>query len=90
MGQVRAAYYLRMKVDDRPGVMADITRILADQAISIGSVIQKAPAPGEQTADIIFLTHEALEYQIDEAIGRIESLPAVRSQVIRLRREALA
>jgi len=87
MEETRSAYYLRLRVDDRPGVLADIARILADAAISIGSMIQQ---PGDDSgADIIFMTHQALERDVDRAIGRIGSLPFVRSSVTRIRMENL-
>ena len=57
MGEVVTSYYLRMRVEDRPGVLADITRILADREISIDAMIQKEPSEGEEQTDIILLTH---------------------------------
>ena len=57
MGEVETSYYLRMRVLDRPGVLADITRILADREISIDAMIQKEPPEGEEQIDIILLTH---------------------------------
>jgi len=85
--QVSTSYYLRLRVDDQPGVLADIARILADRGISIGSMIQQPSHIGG--ADIIFLTHEAVEGNVNQAIERIESLPFVRSKVTRLRVENL-
>ena len=85
--EVRTSYYLRLRVDDRPGVLADIARILADAGISIGSMIQE---PGDDSgADIIFLTHQAVERDVKRAIERIGSLPFVRSAVTRIRMEDL-
>ena len=63
MGEVETSYYLRMRVDDKPGVLADITRILADREISIDAMIQKEPPEGEEQTDIILLTHRAVEKQ---------------------------
>ncbi|MBB5216871.1 homoserine dehydrogenase [Parapusillimonas granuli] len=85
--EVRSSYYLRMRVLDRPGVLADIARILADVGISIGSMIQEPH--GETEADIIFLTHEAREGDIDSALQRIGALAFVHSDVTRLRMEHL-
>ncbi|AOB39566.1 homoserine dehydrogenase [Bordetella parapertussis] len=85
--EVSASYYLRMRVDDQPGVLADIARILADRSISIGSMIQQPARIGG--ADIIFLTHEAVEGNVNQAIEHIEALPFVRSKVTRLRMENL-
>jgi len=79
-----------MRVLDRPGVLADITRILADRDISIDAMIQKEPSEGEDQTDIILLTHETLEKRVVDAIARIESLATVRGPIVRLRLESLA
>lgn len=90
MAEVECGYYLRMRVEDKPGVLADITRILADQQISIDAMIQREPAEGEQQTDIIMLTHVAREKQVDAAIAKIEALPVVTGKLIRLRLEELS
>ena len=90
MADVETSYYLRMRVDDRPGVLADITRILADRDISIDAMIQKEPSEGEQQTDIILLTHRSVEGRLTDAIDKIESLPTVRGKVVRIRMESLA
>ena len=87
--EIVTSYYLRMRVEDKPGVLADITRILADQEISIDAMFQREPDEGEDQADIIMLTHETREKNIDAAIAKINSLPVVRDKVTRLRLEAL-
>ncbi len=89
LADVRTSYYLRVEVEDAPGVLADISRILADASISIGSMIQKPSTDNPPQAEIIFLTHEAVERDVDAAIARIEALPSARSQVVRLRLENL-
>jgi len=89
MEQVRTAYYLRLRAQDRPGVLADITRILADQEISIDAMMQKEPQEGEEQADIVMLTHVTVERNINAAIARIESLDAVPGKVTRIRMEEL-
>ena len=89
IGEVHTACYLRLRVEDRPGVLADVTRILSDGDISIEAMLQRAPSEGETETDIVILTHMALERRVDEAIARIEALPTVRSRVTRLRREDL-
>ncbi|MBA3904436.1 MAG: homoserine dehydrogenase [Rhodocyclaceae bacterium] len=89
MGEVETSYYFRMRVEDRPGVLADITRILADQQISIDAMIQREPAEGEDQTDIIMLTHRTRERNADAAIARIEALPVVKGKVVRLRMEEL-
>ena len=88
-GQVIYVEEGRLRVQDRPGVLADVTRILSEGDISIEAMLQRAPAEGESETDIVILTHVALERRVDEAIARIEALPTVRSRVTRLRREDL-
>src|SRR5512134_2707196 len=83
------SYYFRMRVADRPGVLADITRILADGRISIDTMFQREPSEGENQTDIVMLTHDALERDVDAAVKRIEQLPTVLAPVIRLRQEEL-
>jgi homoserine dehydrogenase len=90
MGDVETSYYLRMRVLDRPGVLADITRILADREISIDAMIQKEPSEGEEQTDIILLTHKSVENRVVDAIARIEALPTVRGTVVRIRLEDLS
>jgi homoserine dehydrogenase len=87
--QVETAYYLRMQVADRPGVLADITRILADLGISIEAVLQKEPAPNATDVPVIMLVHRIREWQMNSAIARIEALDSVRGKVIRMRLETL-
>jgi homoserine dehydrogenase len=89
IGEVETSYYLRMRVLDRPGVLADITRILADRDISIEAMIQKEPPEGEDQTDIILLTHRTLEKRVVDAIAKIEALPTVRDKVVRIRMEEL-
>lgn len=83
------SYYLRLRVADQPGVLADITRILADQEISIDAMFQREPDEGEDQADIIMLTHETREKNVDAAIARIGTLPTVLGEIVRLRLESL-
>jgi homoserine dehydrogenase len=89
ISEVRTAYYLRLCAQDKPGVLADVTRILADLEISIDAVIQKEPEEGESEADVILLTHITVEKNIDQAIARIEALPAINGKVTRIRMEEL-
>jgi len=89
MGDVETSYYLRLRVEDKAGVLAEITRILADQGISIEALVQKEPSAGEKQVDIILLTHLAQEKKIDAAIARIEALPVVSGNITRIRMEAL-
>jgi homoserine dehydrogenase len=89
MGEVETSNYLRLRVEDKAGVLADITRILADEGISIEALVQKEPSAGEKQVDIILLTHLAQEKKIDAAIARIEALPVVFGKITRIRMEAL-
>jgi homoserine dehydrogenase len=89
MSEVRTAYYLRLRAQDKPGVLADVTRILGDLEISIDAMIQKEPEEGESEADIILLTHITVEKNIDQAIAKIEALPAITGKVTRIRMEEL-
>jgi homoserine dehydrogenase len=83
------AYYLRMNAQDRPGVLADVTRILGDQGISIEAIIQKEPAAGASDVSVIMLTHRIREQQMNEAIQRIEALSSINDSVTRIRLEHL-
>jgi homoserine dehydrogenase len=89
ISEVQTSYYLRLRVQDKPGVLADITRILADEQISIDAVIQKEPGDGETQADLIMLTHLTSEKRIDAAIAKIEALGVVAGKVTKLRLEEL-
>ena len=89
IGEVETSYYLRMRVRDKPGVLADITRILADSGISIDAMVQKEPGAGERRVDIVMLTHLPLETNVDAALRRIESLATVVGKVTRIRLEEL-
>ncbi|MEO7496482.1 MAG: homoserine dehydrogenase, partial [Massilia sp.] len=74
MSEITTSYYMRVYVKDQLGVMADLTRILADARISIDAVLQKEPAEGETRLDIIILTHQTQEKNIDAAIVKIEAM----------------
>jgi homoserine dehydrogenase len=89
MDEVQTSYYLRLRVQDKPGVLADITRILADEQISIDAVIQKEPGEGEDQTDLIMLTHLTREKRINAAIKKIEALGVVAGKVTKLRLEEL-
>jgi homoserine dehydrogenase len=89
MDEVITSYYLRMRVLDKPGALADITRILADEQISIDAVIQKEPGEGEDRTDLIMLTHQTREKRINTAIAKIEALKVTSGKVTRIRLEEL-
>ncbi len=87
--EVETAYYLRMRAADKPGVLADITRILADLDISIDAMLQKEPAEGEDQTDIVLLTHVAKEKAVNAAMAKIEALSTIAGHVTRIRLEEL-
>ena len=89
MNDVETSYYLRMRVQDKPGVLAEVTRILADSRISIEAMVQKEPGKGEKRVDIVMLTHLALEKNVNQAIAKIEKLSTVVGAVTRIRMEEL-
>lgn len=89
ISEVYTSYYLRMRVEDKPGVLADVTKILAEFSISIDAMLQKEPAEGESRTDIIMLTHQTQEKNVDAAIARIEALESVTGKVTKLRLEEL-
>lgn len=89
MSEVTTSYYLRMRVADKPGVLADVTRILADASISIDAMLQKEAGEGETQTDLIILTHETKEKQVNHAIKAIEALTTVAGKVHRIRLEHL-
>jgi homoserine dehydrogenase len=90
MGEVVTSYYLRMRVSDQPGVLADVTRILADATISIDAMLQKEANDGESQTDIIIITHQAQEKQVLSALCKIEELDTVVGNVTKIRMEALS
>ncbi|SET22294.1 homoserine dehydrogenase [Nitrosospira multiformis] len=89
MDEVETSYYLRLRVMDKPGALADITRVLADLGISIEAMMQKEPSEGEDQVDIIMLTHLAVERNVNDAIARIKRLSITTGKVTRIRLEHL-
>ena len=89
IGEIDSAYYLRMRMLDKPGVMADVTKILGDRNISIDAMMQKEPEENETEADIVILTHVTKEKNMDAAIVAIEALAAIDGKVTRIRMEEL-
>ena len=90
MDEVETSYYLRLRVMDKPGVLADITRALADLDISIDAMVQKEPGEGEDQVDIIMLTHLAMEKNVNAAIAKIKKLPLLTGKITRIRLEHLS
>ena len=90
MGEVTTSYYLRLRVADVAGVLADITRILADNGISIDAMLQREAGDGEKQTDLIMLTHETKEKNILAAIAKVEALKTVEGSVTKIRLENLS
>ncbi|AEG01219.1 homoserine dehydrogenase [Methylomonas methanica] len=86
---IKTAYYLRLTAEDKPGVLADVSRILAAHQISIEALIQKEPLAGESSVPIIMLTQQTLEKEMNAAIAEIETLATVTGKVARIRLETL-
>jgi len=77
MSEIKTRYYLRLNVADRPGVLAQIAKVLGDQQISISSVIQKVADSVAQTAEIVIMTHPAQEEAMQLALDELTHLAAV-------------
>ncbi len=89
MDQVVTAYYLRLTVEDKPGVLARLTGILGDAGISIEAIKQQEPAEGETQVPLVMLTHAVEEGRMNRAIAAIEALDVVTAPVARIRVEHL-
>jgi len=90
MSEVETAYYLRLQAVDKPGVLADVTRILGEQQISIEAILQKEPLNGASDLPVILLTHRVREQKMNDAIRSIEALQTVTAPVTRIRMEDLS
>lgn len=86
---VSSAYYLRLRASDKPGVLAGVTKILADRDISIDAMLQKEPDDNVTEADIVILTHITVEKNMNAGIAEIEAHPAIVGKVVKLRMEEL-
>jgi homoserine dehydrogenase len=89
MADVETSYYLRVRVKDQVGVLADLARALADAGISIDSMLQQGAGDDENETDIVILTHQTRERNFDAAIARVVELPSVSGDYTRIRREDL-
>ncbi|NOT83395.1 MAG: homoserine dehydrogenase [Methylococcaceae bacterium] len=87
--QFTTAYYLRLTAEDKPGVLAEVTKILALHQISIEAIIQKEPQPNKTTLPVIMLTQKTLEKEMNAAIAEIEALSSITGKVNRIRLETL-
>lgn len=86
--EIASEWYVRLTVVDRPGVMSDVTQVLAGRGISIESLVQKAPAPGQTEVPIVLLTHMASESVITDAVDEITAFDEVSADFALLRVEA--
>jgi homoserine dehydrogenase len=89
MGDVETSYYLRVRVKDQVGVLADLARTLADAGISIDAMLQQGAGDHANETDIVILTHRTQERKFDQAMARVIELPTVRREYTRIRREDL-
>jgi homoserine dehydrogenase len=89
ISEVHTSFYLRLRVQDEPGVLAGVMRVLADEQISIDAVIQKEPDEGEDHVDLILLTHLTIEKRVNAAIAQLEDMTVVAGKVTRIRMEEL-
>jgi len=90
ISEVVTAFYLRLQVADKAGVLARITGILAEKDISIDAVLQRESAEGEAQTDLIILTHDTVEGRMNEALGQMQALPTVLAPIVRIRKEELS
>jgi len=90
IAEVQTAFYLRLRVADEKGVLAEITRLLANHDVSIDAVLQHESQEGESQTDLIILTHETIEGRMREALARMQELPSVLAPIVSLRKEELA
>src|SRR5512139_539417 len=88
--QVVTAFYLRLQVADQAGVLARITGILAERGISIDALLQRESAEGEAQTDVIILTHDTVEGEMNKAIAQMQALPTVLAPIVRIRKEELS
>lgn len=90
ISEVVTAFYLRLQVADKAGVLARITGILAEKDISIDAVLQRESAEGEAQTDLIILTHDTVEGRMNEALAQMQALPTVLAPIVRIRKEELS
>ncbi|KGH32230.1 homoserine dehydrogenase [Comamonas testosteroni] len=93
MSEVVTSYYLRIRVADEAGVLAKITGLLAGAGISIDAVLQREAdevgGEGSTQTDLIILTHDTREGDMDKALAEIQGLPTVLAPITRIRKEEL-
>ncbi len=79
IGEVKTRAYYRLRVDDRPGVLAAIGQVFAEEGVSISSFIQKDAWSHDQTAELVVTTHPSLDASLQKARERMARLEAVRA-----------
>jgi homoserine dehydrogenase len=89
MDQVVTSYYLRLRVADQAGVLAQVTGILANAGISIDAVLQREAGEGESQTDLIILTHDCVEQKMNQAMAQMQALSTVLNPITRIRKEEL-
>jgi homoserine dehydrogenase len=90
MSEVVTSYYLRLRVADEAGVLAQVTGLLAGAGISIDAVLQRAAEEGSRQTDLIILTHATREGTMDGVLAQMQPLPSVLAPIVRIRKEELA
>ena len=94
MSQVVTSYYLRLRVADQAGVLAKVTGLLAQAGISIDAVLQREAdqvgGEGATSTDLIILTHDTREGDMDAVLGQMQALPTVLAPIVRIRKEELS
>ena len=94
MSDTITAYYLRLRVADEAGVLAQVTGIVANAGISIDAVLQReadeVSGDGGNQTDLIILTHDTTEGTMNAALAKLQALPTVLAPIVRIRKEELA
>ena len=94
MREVVTSYYLRLRVADEAGVLAQVTGLLASAGISIDAVLQREAdevgGEGSTQTDLIILTHDTREGTLDDAMAQLQALPTVLAPIVRIRKEELS
>jgi len=90
IAEVVTSFYLRLRVADEAGVLAQVTSILAGLGISIDALLQRESGEGESQTDVIILTHNTVEGRMREAIAAMQALPTVLTPIVSLRKEELS
>ena len=87
--EIETSFYMRFAALDKPGVLSDITKIMADSGISIEAIVQKEQPAGEDYVNVIIVTNVTQEKLLSTAVERIENLETVRDTIKFIRVEHL-